>query len=204
MIENINRNRKELIEMVDWKRPTYFIGYGSLMYPDGINGRGMKYFYDWQDLIPVVLKGFKRSFCALFKELAYYGVYRSDGDEFNAVAFEIDIVHDYAMLLLDEGAHPVYQKPMYNVLNVRDSVEGFDFPEDARVMILETRDVDEKNGMIPEYYIRSTWEGIQHWGEAFTKKFLETGGLKYNKKDFTDAVRNPWRAGYSLSAAKRS
>ena len=203
MIEKINRNRKELIDMVNWRRPTFFIGYGSLMYPSGINGRGMKYVYKWEDLIPVVLKGFRRSFCALFKELAFYGVYRHKGSELNAVAFEIDTIYDYTMLLLDEGAHPVYKKPMYDIVNVRDSIEGFDFPEGARVMILETRDVDEKNGYIPEYYIQRTWDGIQNWGEEFVQKFLATGGRKYDSREFNQAVRNPWRVGYSLSVGER-
>ena len=55
-------NREELMAMVekDWHEPTYFIGYGSLMYPDGINGRGMKHHYEWKDLIPVEVTGFKR------------------------------------------------------------------------------------------------------------------------------------------------
>ena len=94
MIENIDRSRKELIDMVNWKEPTYFVGYGSLMYPDGINGRGMRRFYQWDDLIPIVLQGFKRSFCALFKKLAFYGIYRQPNSELNAVAFKIQSIYD--------------------------------------------------------------------------------------------------------------
>jgi hypothetical protein len=203
MIENIDRSRKELIEMVDWKAPTYFIGYGSLMYPHGINGRGMKKDYKWTDLIPVILKDFKRSFCATFKDLAFYGVYRDEGSELNAVAFEIEHAYDYTMLLLDEGAHPIYRPVMYNVLNVKDSVENFDFPENARVMVLETRQIDEKNGFLPKYYIEHTWEGIKPWGKKFTDKFLATGGIKYDPDEFDKAVKNPWREGFTLSVAER-
>ena len=204
MIENIDRSRKELIDMVNWKEPTYFVGYGSLMYPDGINGRGMRRFYQWDDLIPIVLQGFKRSFCALFKKLAFYGIYRQPNSELNAVAFKIQSIYDYTMLLLDEGAHPVYKNAMYNVLNVKDQVYGYDFPENARVMVLETRDIDETSGYIPEYYIKRTWEGIQHWGKEFSKKFLETGGMKYDPADFNVTIKNPWRAGFTLEATERS
>lgn len=204
MIQKITQNKAELIEMVKFYEPTYFIGYGSLMYPDGVNGRGMKHFYRWEDLIPVILHGFKRSFCATFKELAFYGIYRQENSKLNAVAFQIHNKHDYAMLLIDEGAHPVYKPVLYNVLNVRNSVEGFNFAEDARVMVLETCQVDEKTGMIPEYYVRHTWEGIQHWGEQFVQDFLNSGGRKYNYNDFSLAARNPWRDGHTLAAAERS
>lgn len=197
-------SKEELIAAItDYVEPTYFIGYGSLMYPDGINTRGMHHYYKWEDLIPIELSGFKRSFCAVFKNLAFYGIYELQGGEMNAIAFEIHSLHDYAMLLTDEGAHPIYEPPMYNMRNVVDQVEGFDFPAGSRVMILESRNVDEKTGLIPEYYVDGTWYGIKHWGDTFRKRFLETGGMAYNKKDFTKYVNNPWSKDRPILCAKR-
>ena len=197
-------SKKELIAAIkDYVEPTYFIGYGSLMYPSGINGRGMEKQYKWKDLIPIELSGFKRSFCAVFKELAFYGIYERQGAEMNAIAFKIHSKHDYAMLLVDEGAHPIYKPPMYNVRHVINDVKGFAFPEGSRVMILESRNIDEKTGYIPEYYVDHTWHGIKHWGEEFRQKFLETGGMAYNKKNFNRYVTNPWRKGFPIHCAER-
>ena len=199
-------SKKKLIEMVDWQEPTYFVGYGSLMYPSGINGRGMEYYYRWKDLIPVEIQGIKRSFCAVFKELAFYGIYEHKGSEINAVAFKIHSRHDYAMLLADEGAHPIFDPPMYNMLNVADRVTGYNFSPDthqARVMILEGRHVDEKNGYIPEYYVHGTWNGIKHWGEEFRQRFLETGGMAYKADEYKVYVPNPWRGNKILCSRRR-
>ncbi|RLI55918.1 MAG: hypothetical protein DRO87_08500 [Candidatus Thorarchaeota archaeon] len=190
--------------MIQFRRPTYFIGYGSLMYPSGINGRGMRKNYDWPDLIPIKVKGFKRSFCSVFQDiLAYYGVYRDETSEINAIAFEIKTQHDYEMLLRHEGSHPSYKHPMYNVVDVSDVVSGFDFPPDARIVILETAKIETEQGSLPYYYVSGVWEGIQHWGEEFCQTFLETGGLSPDGLDFDKNVRHPWRDDGVVKCAER-
>lgn len=199
-------SRKEkMMAMVDFKAPTYFVGYGSLMYPQGINCRGMEKYYKGYDLIPVTLTGFKRSLCTVYKDLAFYGVHRDQESEINAVAFEIESLHDYTMLLLDEAAHPSIQPPMYKALDVRDSIKESLPKKDARVMVLEAMKIDEKSGFLPEYYMRQVWYGIQRWDQKFVDKFLETGGVKYDTsgEGYHIKVDNPWAKSGTIPCAKR-
>jgi len=190
--------------LIEFCKPTYFVGYGSLMYPSGINDRGMKKRYDWPDLIPIKVKGFKRSFCSVFQNiLAYYGVYRDETSEINAIAFEIETRYDYEMLLSSENANKGHSQPMYDVIDISDVVSGFDFPTNARIVILETIKVENKQGSLPYYYVSGVWEGIQHWGEEFCQTFLETGGLSPDGLDFDKNVRHPWRDHGIIKCAER-
>jgi len=196
-------SKKNLMSMVKFYSSTYFVGYGSLMYPAGINDRGMKKTYKWSDLIPITVKGFKRSFCSVYKDLAYYGVYTDENSELNAVAFKMDSHYDYTMLLLDEFAHPKFKPAMYKIVDISDSVFGFDFPADSKIMILETIKIENDLGYIPHYYVNSVWDGIQHWGKAFHQRFVETGGINPDKLIFDKKVNNPWQTNSTIKCAKR-
>ena len=52
----------------------FVFGYGSLMYPSGVNGRGMDYYYDWDSLKLARLKGYKRGMYAGHSIVSYYGI----------------------------------------------------------------------------------------------------------------------------------
>jgi hypothetical protein len=197
-------SKEELMAMVDFVAPTYFLGYGSLMYPDGINTRGMHKYYTNEDLMPVTLTGFKRSFCALFKDLAFYGIYKDAGSELNGIMFEIESLHDYTMLLMAEAAHPIYKPMMYNLLDVRDQVAMYpgNVLGDGRVMVLESREIDEESGYIPKYYVSDVYDGIQRWGQEFSLEFLRTGG-QAPKGPFDIEVLSPWTQGRTIACARR-
>jgi hypothetical protein len=193
--------KEKLVAAVDFEHPTYFVGYGSLMYPSGINGRGMHHFYDWKDLMPITIKGLRRSFCSVFGKLAFYGVYQKEDSEINAVAFEIHSQHDYAMLLNNERAHPFIDPPLYKTLDVADKIVDCKLP--GKVMILESLEIDEENGFLPEYYVRSVINGIKSWGPEFVSKFLETGGVAYDPSNFNVYVEYAWDKTRMIKCAKR-
>jgi hypothetical protein len=157
--------------------------YGALMFPEGINGRGMKYKYDWKDFTPARLKGFERSLCAVVGNVAYYGVRPKSGSEVNGVLITVHSRDDLRALLMDEGVltnfHPYF--PMYENVGVTEDVE----PKinNLRTIVLAVPDYRKipKNVKPNEGYVHYVWEGIQRWGKDFTDEFLRTGGQRLKK-----------------------
>lgn len=161
---------------------TFFFGYGSLMYPGGINGRGMKYIYDWSDLFWSELLGYKRG---MFAHLInnYYGIMKSNGSVINGIVFEIHSDHDLERLLINEGAHkssPYVRKEfVYEVKEVSNLiVPNFD----GKVLTLVNTTDKSYAGRATKSYVKHVYDGIQPWGQGFMDKFLETGGLKPEKE----------------------
>jgi len=174
---------------------TFFFGYGSLMYPGGINRRGMKKVYGPTDLFQANLKGFSRSLCARsWNGLLYYGVKEDVSSVINGVAFEVLDDYDHTKLLISEGAHPSFGTAcVYKTIEVTDKISCSDIPADARIFIvvpISPTDI----GYIPMYYVKEVWEGIKFWGKDFEKEFLRTGGRKYDKKLSEDQILYARRA----------
>ena len=116
-------------------KPTYFFGYGSLLIPMGINGRGMAYYYKMKDLAPAALTGYKRSMCAFFQGRNFYGLMEDDEEvktpsTCNGIVFKIHDWYDYRALLGNEGATSAYRKyRTYWPINVTDKITGWEVPE---------------------------------------------------------------------------
>lgn len=77
--------------------PITIFGYGSLMFPEGINGRGLFKHYEDKDLRLAVLPDYKRSLCARGQK-PYFGIEHSpgSGNSVRGVTFEIDRSDWYA------------------------------------------------------------------------------------------------------------
>jgi hypothetical protein len=69
---------------------TYIFGYGSLLYANGINGRGMKRIYTDDDLIPCILNGYYRAWNAVHNGIRYLGISPNPTSSINGVVFLID------------------------------------------------------------------------------------------------------------------
>lgn len=160
-----------------------FFGYGSLLYPEGINGRGMQYRYKVPDLKEVVVKGFRRSMSALVFT-AYYGIHVDRNAFLNGCIFKIHSLYDLIALLRNEGASPVVsgrQYPngscVYKTIDITDTI-----PEKAREGLPVITLLCDKLIVNPmEYnwhYIRRVYKGVeQHRSEDFLNDFLNTGGI---------------------------
>ena len=185
------------------KHPHYFFGYGSLMYPSGINGRGMKHEYKKEEIIPVKLRGYERSFCSRYEELTFYGIYPKEDSWINGVIFPIYSQYDYEMLLTDEG---VYQEPpLYTLKNVAPDVRfvyGYAGTKMGETIGLMGNIIDTETGYMPEYYVRHVWDGIVIHGGQFGADFLATGGVATEQCTFNKTIPNPW-GGCALLGAER-
>lgn len=165
------------------KLENFFIfGYGSLMYPCGINGRGMYSTYDWPDLKTAVLSGFKRGMFASFQEVGFYGILPSKNHYMNGVVFKINTGHDLRSFLISEGAASGQEKWIgkltYLLTNVTEHISDVNLPDKARVYTLVC-DADNGTMFPPRYgYQRAVYNGIEKWGENFKRVFLSTGGVR--------------------------
>lgn len=161
----------------------YFFGYGSLMYPSGINGRGMKHEYTWDDLIPLRMSGYKRGMYAAYQGIAYYGMmHGSKEDKVLGVLFPIFSMEDLNALLINEGAHEMYKDTMRGCMYEMQYLPDLhDEAGDGRIYLVATLvNLEDKsnNNRIPQWYLSHVWEGIQPWGDNFCEEFLRTGGIK--------------------------
>jgi hypothetical protein len=168
---------------------TFFFGYGSLMYPNGLNCRGMNKIYEKKDLKLANLKGFVRSLNARsWNGLLYYGLKEDGISHINGVIFEIYDDYDYTKLLISEGAHPAFGKScVYKSIEVTDKIFDVNLPTDAKVFVVVP--ISPTNiGYLPVQYVKEVWDGVQFWGVIFLNEFLKTGGRKYDKKLIEDQV----------------
>lgn len=158
----------------------YLFGYGSLMYPSGINGRGMKHVYTWEDLQSATLHHFERGMFAEYGGLLYYGLMRKHISSVNGVILPIFTQEDLEALLKDEGAHNMYagtkRGKMYEVINTSDYTCST--RNSATVLTLINEKVPEGKYITPQWYLAHVWKGIQPWGKSFSRKFLKAGGIK--------------------------
>lgn len=163
----------------------YVFGYGSLMYPSGINGRGMKYKYTWKDLHHAEIIDYRRGMFAAYCHQAYYGIMKAPGKVTNGVLIPIFSKKDLNALWLNEGAHACYRNTkqglLYEVHEVSDNIYVFDKYRDTRfhtVFTLVSITDKSKEGIIPPWYVADVWKGIKPWGESFRHRFINTGGIE--------------------------
>jgi hypothetical protein len=143
----------------------WIFGYGSLLYPDGINGRGMHYNYTENDLHEVVLKGYKREWNAL-SGIRFLGVVESPFSWCNGVIFQI---HS------DEGLENFKRSEhigeVYDLVDVTDKVEPR--PENAIIKTCVTIN-PTSDGRIADYYIDIINIALKYRGLKFKKDFIKT------------------------------
>lgn len=163
-------------------KPTLFFGYGSLMRPEGIYGKGLNHRYTEDELIPVQLYGFKRSMCGYWGGRNFYGLMEDKKAHCNGALFKIHSWDDYRRLLINEGATASYGRTrVYWPTDVVANVKAKKMPKDHRVIALVCRNDGTGKGKIPVSYIRLCWMFAEKWGDEFAKEFLRTGGIRYDK-----------------------
>ncbi|KKK89442.1 hypothetical protein LCGC14_2733040 [marine sediment metagenome] len=167
----VNRARRDRTKPI-----AYVFGYGSLMYPSGINGRGMRHKYVWKDLSPAIIVGYKRGLFAAYAYNTFYGLMRDPARTTNGVLLPIFSKRDLNALWRNEGA--TKSCSMYRVKEVSASVSytAHNIPVFALTNV-EDRSIE---GVTPPQYIANVWRGIEPWGEEFRRQFVNTGGIESN------------------------
>lgn len=164
----------------------YMFGYGSLMYPSGVNGRGLNHRYVWDDLSRATLFDYKRGMFAGYYNMLYYGVMKSNKSMVEGVLVPIFSKDDLESLLVNEGAHDVYtntiEGKMYEVANVTKTICRFSQLISATTPIytLVSKVDKSKQGHVTPWYVANVWAGVSKspWGEVFVKSLQRTGLIK--------------------------
>lgn len=195
--KDMERNRKKPI--------AYVFGYGSLMYPSGINGRGMRHRYVWKDLLPVEIVGYIRGMFAAYARRTFYGLMANSSKTAHGVLVPIFSKRDLNALWLNEGAHECYRNTrggvMYEVKDVSTNIWPTNCVHDTPIFTLTNVEDKGRYGITPPWYIAHVWKGIEPWGTEFRQRFMDTGGIKPNRAaemsgsvyDLCKSSRRIWR-----------
>ncbi len=152
------------------KPPTFMFGYGSLMYPAGINGRGMPHRYIVDDLIKATLRGYKRGYYAPYFSNLYYGIKESFNDRVNGVIFQLFTEHDLEALNDSEQVGIVYELVDVTDLMIVDGC----LPKDAVILTNVSMPRDVTKSRVSSWYARTVKTGIiKLWGVEYWNEFLE-------------------------------
>jgi len=167
-----------MTQVAKWNEPIFFFGYGSLMYPSGINGRGMRHQYKWSDLSSATLYGYKRGMFAYCYGKNYYGIMQSSEDSINGVVFRVS-VDDLETLLVNEGSSEIYRDTqrglVYEIVDVTNNIS--DVHACTVLALVNTKDKSYM-GQVFNSYVKHVYDGIKLWGPNFVNTFLLTGGEK--------------------------
>lgn len=165
--------------------PVYVLGYGSLMYPSGINGRGMQYIYADDDLCICTVNGWERGMTAKLGKYRYYGIYPNDDSMINGVLFQIHSLYDIHMLNKSEGTQGATGEPLkyepgtYKLTEIDiDTIECDQLPDNAIVLGYVIYDIPIGGVDAPNYcdYVD---KGIEMWGQEFVDVFNATSTNKF-------------------------
>jgi len=165
----------------------YVFGYGSLVGPSGINGRGMRKFYRNKDLTETYLHGYERHLLAgnPMSEINYYGVNESKGSKINGVVFEIND-QDIPAFKISEGFGFSPECQPYKMVDVTSKI---DLKLAGRVWTCVS--LHRFDGKVTNYYKIKVDEALSSRSKQFKKEF--TPYLKPKKFKYVDFESGlPW------------
>jgi cation transport regulator ChaC len=145
----------------------YIFGYGSLIYADGINGRGLAKTYSEQDLIVTRLKGYRREWNALDADgWTYLGLVENLESTVNGVLFPLETdLADIRNFNTSEALHTLYE-----LVDIADLVENYP----GSVVLTDVVKHPKYGGKIDPDYQAIIDSGLKVRGLVFEKEFLKT------------------------------
>jgi cation transport regulator ChaC len=145
----------------------YIFGYGSLIYAEGINGRGLVKTYTEQDLIVTRLKGYRREWNALDADgWTYLGLAEDPESTVNGILFPLETDRkDIRNFDTSEAIHT-----LYDLVDVTDLVEA---DPDALVLTDVTKHPQYGGKIDPDYWAMLN-TGFKIRGAAFQAEFQRT------------------------------
>jgi hypothetical protein len=161
----------------------YIFGYGSLISPHGINGRGMERVYVKDDLIPAHLFNYHREWNTVFNGDLYLGLIKAPTliikdtlSPINGIIFPIS-QKDLVPFKISEGIGTKFNAPMYKLVNVTTSIcsklHNILNPYKDRILTCVTVSPNS-NGIIPSHYFHTLEQGFDLWGPEFAQYFKDT------------------------------
>jgi hypothetical protein len=164
----------------------WVFGYGSLLIPEGINGRGMQHVYSEEDIFEVVLKGFHREWNAVTWNSRFLGLSSDPNTVVNGVVFRIHSEEDYLAFLQSECSSLSNPNPVYTLLDVTHNIfpssdyrAYFAFthslsPEDIIYTCVTNKPSTE--GSISQTYKDLIMRALVQRGHDFANEFLNNTG----------------------------
>lgn len=150
----------------------YIFGYGSLISPRGINGRGLKKIYHKDDIQIAHLTGYSRQWNALWHNNLYLGLSPNPKAVINGVIFKL-YEEDITPFLVSEGCADFPSLyTLTDVTKVITPVTLLPHPED-RIFTLVTNNPTTE-GTIPQYYINLLKSYLSEYDESFKEEFYNT------------------------------
>jgi hypothetical protein len=169
----------------------WIFGYGSLLIPLGVNGRGMQHQYAENDLFEATLKGYRREWNARLWSLSaqtepnrYLGLKHDSLSTVNGVVFGINDLYDWESFLRSEASAPNNPKPVYQMVDVTEQIV---FPQSSRFNLncfnLNLRHervftcvttTPSYQGLIPPGYKKLIMRALTVRGPKFEKEFFRT------------------------------
>lgn len=161
---------------------TYMFGYGSLMFPEGTNGRNMVHNYCAEEFVIARLLNFERGAYLDWSGRRYYSLKEKENAYVLGTVIKIDSEEDLDNLLKSERAVRYSPNSLvaYEVVDVTKLMLKFVVPAGARVLtLIHPKELKAKDGELYTWYQQFVWEHIQeYYGDDFVKEFLTTGGRK--------------------------
>jgi len=174
-----------IVEMSDLSKHDNMLmfGYGSLMYPSGINGRGMTKAYHNRDIRFTRLSGYRRDLSVNYNGVFYYGMEQDAYSEVVGAIFEISN-SDLITLMHDERAYPAKTgNPMYALVDVTNKIcDSFNLPVFSLVndpyISKKSNRVKIQSSFHTYNYVHRVWKNIKHFDIALLTSMLRTGIIK--------------------------
>jgi len=174
IIETSNLSKHENVLM---------FGYGSLMYPSGINGRGMSKVYHNKDIRFTKLSGYRRDLSVNYNGVFYYGMEQDAYSEVVGAVFEIS-TNDLITLMHDERAYPAKtDNPIYALVDVTKkicdppSMSVFSLVNDPNTFNMSNK-AKIQSSFNTYNYVYKVWKNIKHLDGTLLNSILETGIIK--------------------------
>lgn len=150
----------------------YIFGYGSLLFPHGINGRGLSHTYSTEDLTEAWICGYRREWNACHGTERFLGLVPEPAGFVNGVIFSLD-ANDFSNFARSECSLAI--PPLYNFVDIRRQL-GID-PEcsvvlqpDDQVLTCVTAK-PSFDGQVSQSYLNLVKQAVKSRGPGFESEF---------------------------------
>lgn len=175
---------RERMEKLFDKKKVFAIGYGSLLFANGWEKRGMKVVTVPKDLKECTVHGYKRGPFGMHSGVHFYGAIPDNASHFNAVLNRIHTMRDWEGLMQTEMIAGMFQNYNYRIVDVTKLLSGVKLPKNATVQMVANEPINahrvDAMQAAPGYYTY-VWRGVcDERTDGFKQEFLETGGYDYD------------------------
>jgi hypothetical protein len=149
----------------------WIFGYGSLIYAEGLNRRGLIKQYKEKDLIETTLIGYKRSYNAdiIEQHMRFFGLEQNIKYNTNGTLFEL-IDEDFNEFSISEGLN--YKNSIYWLKNIYNDL--IIKPKNTQLVLTCMTINPTFKSPVPEYYYKIIQEALKVRSKEFVEIFNKT------------------------------